>query len=343
MAEGRMLKKRISESKRVAGLSSDSVRLLYTWLIPWLDVEGRHTADAEIIKGRVFPKVKSWAVEKVEAGLLELHRSGLLTLFVFDGECFLEYEKNLQKLRTDREAPSSIPKAGDCVEVPKDARSLREYAGSAPGELRVKLSQVKLSQVKVKCDDAPPSLENPIVELRRKIILYFNEVTGQKRRSDNAEVAGMINGRVSEGHGFEDFKHVIDTKAAQWGSDEKMRIYLRPSTLFRPGHFEDYLNEPYRDPKKKPLRVGENPKVESPLPYKLWLEVAALINKTDNGGDAPVERRLMAFRSDIDAVLGDADFGKEWSLIKGQTAPVLIKFVEGRVATVRAKLEKGAF
>ncbi|KKL09711.1 hypothetical protein LCGC14_2563110, partial [marine sediment metagenome] len=32
--------------------------------------------------------------------------------------------------------------------------------------------------------------------------------------------------------------------------DKKMKIFIRPSTLFRPGNFEDYLNEAYEDPKK---------------------------------------------------------------------------------------------
>lgn len=39
MAEGRMLKKNISQSKKLALLKNDSARLLYTWILPHLDIE----------------------------------------------------------------------------------------------------------------------------------------------------------------------------------------------------------------------------------------------------------------------------------------------------------------
>ena len=100
-------------------------------------------------------------------------------------------------------------------------------------------------------------LENNI-KLRKQIIDYFNETTNQKRSYNCDETNKMINGRLSEGKTLNDFKHVIDTKTTQWLNDTKMRKYLRPSTLFRPGHFEDYLNESYEDPKKKILKVGES-------------------------------------------------------------------------------------
>ena len=66
MPEGRMIKRVISESKKLGHLKSDSARLLYTWLIPWLDVEGRHSADPEIIKGHIFPKIKSMTTKKIK-------------------------------------------------------------------------------------------------------------------------------------------------------------------------------------------------------------------------------------------------------------------------------------
>ena len=52
MAEGRMLKRNISESRRLAELKTDQARLLWTWIIPFLDSEGRSYASAEMIKGK---------------------------------------------------------------------------------------------------------------------------------------------------------------------------------------------------------------------------------------------------------------------------------------------------
>lgn len=76
-----------------------------------------------------------------------------------------------------------------------------------------------------------------------EIVSYFNSVTGQKRSASCEETRKLISGRLAEGRTLEDFKTVIDRKHAKWKDDPKMKDYIRPSTLFRPGNFEDYLNE----------------------------------------------------------------------------------------------------
>ena len=111
MAEGRMLKRVISESKKLGRLKSDSARLLYTWLIPWLDVEGRHSADTEIIKGHVFPKVKTMSLKKISNLLDILNDANLIILYSGNGEDYLQFTKfhELQSIRRDREGDSKIP------------------------------------------------------------------------------------------------------------------------------------------------------------------------------------------------------------------------------------------
>lgn len=111
MAEGRMLKRCISESKKLGRLKSDSARLLYTWLIPWLDVEGRHSADPEIIKGHIFPKVKNTTPRKISTLLDILNDEKLIILYIANGESYLQFLKfqELQTIRKDREGESKIP------------------------------------------------------------------------------------------------------------------------------------------------------------------------------------------------------------------------------------------
>jgi len=96
-----------------------------------------------------------------------------------------------------------------------------------------------------------------IIRFQKKIINYFNKVTKQHRLYTCSETNKLINGRLDEGRTFKDFKHVIDTKTTQWFNDNKMRKFLRPSTLFRQGNFEDYLNEPYEDPYAAKLKTGQ--------------------------------------------------------------------------------------
>lgn len=111
MAEGRMIKKNISCSDKLASLKSDSSRMLYLFILPHLDIEGRHSADPDIIKGHILTKLKSWTNSKIEQHLKELENVGLLTLYEIDGEKYLEYInfKKYQLLRPDKEAESKIP------------------------------------------------------------------------------------------------------------------------------------------------------------------------------------------------------------------------------------------
>jgi hypothetical protein len=112
MAEGRIIKKCISESKKLAELKSDSARLLYTWLIPHLDSAGRYMADPEIIKGHIVPKIKTMTISKIKQILDELADTGLIRLYKSNGEVYLELIKftEFQKsLALDREPKSKFP------------------------------------------------------------------------------------------------------------------------------------------------------------------------------------------------------------------------------------------
>lgn len=141
MAEGRMLKRNISDSKKLGDLRSDSGRLLYTWLIPWTDCEGRYTGDPELIKGRVFPKVRSMTVRKIETLLIELHDIELIDLYEIKGEWCLQLRKTLQVIRKDREKES---------EIPPPPGGLREDSGGLP----LKLNKSKSNKSKLReCDD----------------------------------------------------------------------------------------------------------------------------------------------------------------------------------------------
>lgn len=76
-----------------------------------------------------------------------------------------------------------------------------------------------------------------------EIINYLNKKAGKRFSAKSAANKKLINGRISEGRTFDDFKHVIDVKCEDWLGDPKWGEYLRPSTLFRPTNFENYLNQ----------------------------------------------------------------------------------------------------
>ncbi len=77
----------------------------------------------------------------------------------------------------------------------------------------------------------------------RQIVEYFNRVCGTNYRYQSKATAEMINARLNEGYTVADFRTVIDKKHAEWHNDADQCRYLRPETLFRPSHFESYLNQ----------------------------------------------------------------------------------------------------
>lgn len=106
---------------------------------------------------------------------------------------------------------------------------------------------------------------NNKTSLVAEVIGYLNQVTG-KRFSPKAKAnREIIEARVNEAdYTLEDFKQVIDKKAAEWtgqvsSSGNPMTNYLQPATLFSNKHFDAYLNEaPTKAPHSEP-QTPEDP------------------------------------------------------------------------------------
>lgn len=73
-----------------------------------------------------------------------------------------------------------------------------------------------------------------------EVLQYLNEKAQTHYRLSKTSLR-PIHGRLKDGASIDDLKLVVDFKAAEWLSDEKMRQYLRPKTLFGPENFEGYL------------------------------------------------------------------------------------------------------
>lgn len=111
MARGRMLSKDISLDEKVDALSDDTARLLFTWLIPHLDCEGRMYGEPQIFKSLVAPR-RNYSVKRVEKYLTEMEKLGLIERYSVNGNHYIfasGFEKHQTGLRKDKEAPSKIP------------------------------------------------------------------------------------------------------------------------------------------------------------------------------------------------------------------------------------------
>lgn len=80
------------------------------------------------------------------------------------------------------------------------------------------------------------------INIYSPVIDYLNEKCGTSYKSTTNKTQTLIRARQVEGFELEDFKKVIDNKAASWLNDSKMCKFLRPETLFG-NKFEGYLNE----------------------------------------------------------------------------------------------------
>jgi hypothetical protein len=111
MAEGRMLKRKISLNEAVADLANDSHRLLFTWGIAHLDVEGRITGSARAFKAHVAPLLEHITADTVLAFFQDGESKGLIQRYEADGEWHIQYPKfaHNQNLTKSREAASKRP------------------------------------------------------------------------------------------------------------------------------------------------------------------------------------------------------------------------------------------
>ena len=79
-----------------------------------------------------------------------------------------------------------------------------------------------------------PQVADVVEHMNSRLGTRFSPKTKQTRES--------INARLSDGYTVKDMCDVVDSKADEWASDPKMSKYLNPTTLFRPGNFERYVN-----------------------------------------------------------------------------------------------------
>lgn len=152
MARGRMISKTISLDEKVDALPDDTARLLFTWLIPHLDCDGRMYGDASLFKSLVAPR-RDISLQKIELYLNEMEKLGLILRYTVNGHKYIwckNFSKHQTGLRKERESPSQIPSP--------TPEYIQQNVGVTPSlstdKLPPKLSKVKLSLREVKEDSS---------------------------------------------------------------------------------------------------------------------------------------------------------------------------------------------
>lgn len=141
MPVGRIVLKSISGSKKLSKLKTDGARLLYTWLIPHLDVNGCFIGDPVVINGQVLSRLNK-SLKTVQEYLADLEQNRLIVLYSANGDDFLfvpDFVEKQPNLRPEREGKTTIP-----IPTPDQLRS-----NSSVNPAEVKLKEVKLSKDKL--------------------------------------------------------------------------------------------------------------------------------------------------------------------------------------------------
>ena len=140
-----MVSRRVTRSFKVAALKSDTARLFFTWLIPYLDVEGRMEASPGLIKADLFPLLGHITFRVINRLLRELSDAGLIILYECNGKLylqlcqFIEHQRNLRK---DREAPSKYPPPPDIYSGPTPDL-LRSESGPTPAQAKLREEKIR--------------------------------------------------------------------------------------------------------------------------------------------------------------------------------------------------------
>jgi len=144
MPAGRILLKSISESKKLSQLKTDGARLLFTWLIPHVDVNGCFSGDPEVIKGQLFTRLDK-STKDVEEYLSDLERVKLIIRYETNGDVFLYIPTFVDKqpqLNPEREGKPRIP-----TPTPDQLQSKSRVT---PNQLQMNSNTSKVKESKVK-------------------------------------------------------------------------------------------------------------------------------------------------------------------------------------------------
>ncbi|EUC21464.1 conserved phage C-terminal domain-containing protein [Paraburkholderia hospita] len=227
-------------------LSRDA-RLLFIGLWNFADDGGNHPASARMLKAQVLPSDDDIALADVQRLVDELLQQGLLRRYEAKGKVYWHvtgwHHQRIDK-PSFKHPPPPDPDDGSL----NIRRALVDDSSSASRTLFVDSSNVP----RTLDDHSPPegkgkegSKEHMSGEpdvAATEIIAYLNAKVGSNFQPVKANLA-LVKARLAEGASSEDCRAVIDAKAAEWKDNPEMRKYLRPSTLFSPTKFAQYVGQ----------------------------------------------------------------------------------------------------
>ncbi len=181
MPVGRVILKSISDSHKLPKLKTDGARLLYTWLLTHLDVNGCFSGDSQVIKGKVFTRLNK-STKVVENYLNDMEENKLIIRYKVNGDIFLNVPDFVEK------QPSLNPLREGKTTIPTPTPELLQI-NSVTTPMQFKLSKDKLSKDNIKNTYA--EFVSMTLEEYQKLIDKYGEVNTKRfiEKLDNAKGA----------------------------------------------------------------------------------------------------------------------------------------------------------
>lgn len=200
MAKGRMLNRSIAVSEKMNELGSDSVRLLATWVIPWLDKRGVFHADPRIVRATVFPLRDDLSNAQVGVMLDQMAAVGVIRRFESDGRQWMfwpGFAHNQKGLKAEREATEFPPPPDSVQQLPELVQQLPDNIPQHPPQVQLQLQQeleVQLQQQSEDSASAPPNLDEAAraagIDRLPSIRSKKAKAAAQKRADDKYDLSG---------------------------------------------------------------------------------------------------------------------------------------------------------
>lgn len=116
----RLIKETIQTSRTVNSLTNFEFRV-FVYLITYADDFGRGSADPELLRGKVFTRLKGITETQIGDALHSLETEGMLDLYEVDGERYFQF-RNWRKHQIPRAKISKFP--APCMQMSADCMQM---------------------------------------------------------------------------------------------------------------------------------------------------------------------------------------------------------------------------
>jgi len=236
-ARSRIIKPELYQNQKFAQLSK-TARLLFPGLWMIADRDGLLSDNPALIKGMLFP-YESINIDKC---LAELDESKFIVRYCVQNISYIWIPKFKKHQKIHPKETQSV------IELPE--KVVLGYAQGEPLADQFRLTSTSTStsistststsNVGQKPDDVLSDYEIIISDLNKK--------SGRNYDYKSAAHQEIIRARIKDGATINQFKQINTNMVAKWGNNPKMSYCIRPSTLYRKSHFDEYLNVEIVDP-----------------------------------------------------------------------------------------------